>query len=262
MCIPSPVDRYRRRLARSQFYCTLAAVGGIWLLSRCRWHPQDLLFDFSVEHEVLFTMAVGHWLVAIWEDLQSASFLKSGLTAQDLQGVADPNEVLLRSYLVHHILAAGGYAAVLLLRACTGLAAFGLVFEIPVLLMNHREFAICAEEPPSWFKDIRQVDLFWTVLNVVFAIARGGPSIVYFYSLVYWMDDLHTLSREAQLVYHGMALFFTTLNYSLYSVFFTAWCRRDRQQVAAFLNRELDEFETGTSEKGRPTSTTMYCQLC
>ncbi|CAK0805133.1 unnamed protein product, partial [Prorocentrum cordatum] len=64
---PGPLEKYRRRLCRSQVYCALAVAGGAHLLSRCRWHPHDLLYEISMEHQVLFGMAVGHWATALWE---------------------------------------------------------------------------------------------------------------------------------------------------------------------------------------------------
>eukprot|EP00405_Crypthecodinium_cohnii_P032255 CAMPEP_0206522026 /NCGR_PEP_ID=MMETSP0324_2-20121206/66725_1 /ASSEMBLY_ACC=CAM_ASM_000836 /TAXON_ID=2866 /ORGANISM="Crypthecodinium cohnii, Strain Seligo" /LENGTH=99 /DNA_ID=CAMNT_0054016087 /DNA_START=25 /DNA_END=321 /DNA_ORIENTATION=- len=86
-------------------------------------------------------MAAGHWLAAMWEDCRCVAFLGAGADERLFDG-HDPNTFLAKAYLLHHMVAASGFMTILMLRCCTGLGAFGLLFELPVLLMNHRELAL------------------------------------------------------------------------------------------------------------------------
>ncbi|CAL1144355.1 unnamed protein product, partial [Cladocopium goreaui] len=220
ICSPTPVERYRRRLCRSQVYCSLAVLGGLRLLLGCRWSAQDLLYAYSDEHQVLFSMAIAHWLVSVWEDLQNwhlwhgldglevgetRTFLRGGLSAKDTQ---------------HHLVAAVAFACALRMRVCTGLAAFGLIFELPVLYMNHREFIVYAEQPVEWFQDIRQVELFWSTLILWWRLARGVPTMVYIYSLIFWSEDLARLSNKV-------------LNWALASTYLGAWQKKDLEVASS-----------------------------
>eukprot|EP00927_Polykrikos_kofoidii_P040825 TRINITY_DN34827_c0_g1_i1.p1 TRINITY_DN34827_c0_g1~~TRINITY_DN34827_c0_g1_i1.p1 ORF type:complete len:1003 (-),score=130.78 TRINITY_DN34827_c0_g1_i1:24-2645(-) len=178
-------------------------------------------------------MAAGHWIVAIWEDLSSFQFLSAGLVATDLHssGRLEPNDFLLRAYIWHHIIAASGYISILHLRSCVAVCTFGLIFEIPVLVMNHREFAIVADEIPKWFKKPVAVRLLWQYLVWSFVFARGFPHFVYFFSLLVWWKDLWALPTTEFVVYHMMALFFMLLNYSLFTVVLTRWNDADMRRA-------------------------------
>jgi len=233
LCNPSRRERYRRRLCRSQVYCAIATLSSIYLLSGCSWSAHDLLYDFSAAHQIFFSMAVGHWLVAIWEDVRNITFLSAGAGAHDVKGVVEPNIFLARAYLVHHGIAAAGFAGVMYFRTCTGIGCFGLVFELPVLMMNHREFAVFADTPPSWFHNQRDVDAFWHRLGLLFKVGRFGPSAVYVYSLIFWWDDLDKLSYQELYLYHGMAIFFTLLNWIFTCSFLATWETKDHEVAAA-----------------------------
>lgn len=241
ICSPTPVERYRRRLCRSQVYCSLAVLGGLRLLLGCRWSAQDLLYAYSDEHQVLFSMAIGHWLVSVWEDLQNWTFLRGGLSAKDTQNGGDPSYFLWQAYLVHHLVAAVAFACALRMRVCTGLAAFGLIFELPVLYMNHREFIVYAEQPVEWFQDIRQVELFWSTLILWWRLARGVPTMVYIYSLIFWSEDLARLSNKEAWTYHGMAIFFSVLNWALASTYLGAWQKKDLEVASSAAATEFEE---------------------
>lgn len=224
-----PVDKYRKRLCRSQVYCVIAVVVGVQLLIAGGLNPQALLFAFTQEHQVFFSMAVAHWLISVWEDMTCWTFLRAGLAAKDVEtpGVGEPSQFLLRAYVVHHVTAAVAFAIVLFLHACTGIGLFGLIFELPVLLMNHREFCVCADSPPTWFRDFMSIDSFWRTLTLFFVLGRGGPSLVYIYSIFFWSDDLQRLPSEEQFFFHFMSIFFTVLNYLLINTFLAAWSKKD-----------------------------------
>lgn len=229
------LDRYRRRLCRSQVYCALAAAGGVYLLfNQAAWTARDLLYSYSPEHRLLFSMAAGHWLVACWEDILCWRFLSGGLKAKDvMRSDASTNQgqelgtFFLRAYLVHHAVAAAIYLVVLCLHTCVSVATFGLVFEVPVLLMNHREFAVYADVPPAWFRDRARVEGFWNMLLRIFHVCRFGPSCVYVYSLFAWSDDISSLSSNQAALYHGAGVLFTALNVLLVFIVMDAWRAQD-----------------------------------
>lgn len=230
-CRPTPLDRYRRRLARSQVYNFIATCGGLHLLFSCRWDPAELISNFSKEHQILFSMAIGHWSVMIWEELRTASFLSAGIKSGDLDGVENPSDALASAYFWHHLAAIFVFASVLVLPACSGIAMAGLVFELPVLLMTHREFLVYAEKTPAWFLEYDNVDSFWDCLDTLFLAARGGATAVYVYSLVFWRDYLNTLPRNEYFIYHSMAIFFSVLNYFLSMTFLSIWGLDDRKKA-------------------------------
>eukprot|EP00929_Paragymnodinium_shiwhaense_P030450 TRINITY_DN17259_c0_g1_i1.p1 TRINITY_DN17259_c0_g1~~TRINITY_DN17259_c0_g1_i1.p1 ORF type:complete len:982 (-),score=195.92 TRINITY_DN17259_c0_g1_i1:184-3129(-) len=229
-----PLEKYRRRLCRSQVYCFLASVGGLHLLYyRCRWTAKDLLYGYSPEHEFLFAMAAAHWLVSVWEDASSWRYLSGGVGIKDFaDGSVDPNNILFYAYMVHHLAAGLGYVAIMYNRSCVGVGIFGLTFELPVLLMNHREFTVYADRPPDWFRSLDKVTSFWTLLGRTFLVARFGPSFVYFYSWLYWREDILALPTFEAMVYHGMALFFTGLNWVLFNTFLVLWMNLDKKKAS------------------------------
>mmetsp|Transcript_42859 Transcript_42859/g.100517 ORF Transcript_42859/g.100517 Transcript_42859/m.100517 type:complete len:983 (-) Transcript_42859:73-3021(-) len=231
----SSLDIYRRRLFRSQVYCFTCVVGAVLLLSRCRRFPHDLLFDFSLLHQVFFTMSSAHWFVSIWEDGRSRSYLKAGLTEKDVRlnvgAPIDLSRFLLHAYTVHHLIAGLGFAFIVFHKACTGVAVFGLLFELPVLLLNHREFLVLAEEPPAWWNEVEAVQKYWTGIILTFLTARFSPAIVYLYSIIAWRDDLRELSTSQTMVYHFMAIFFVVLNHQFFVIVMQGWYRHDLRRV-------------------------------
>lgn len=222
----SPLDRYRRRLCRSQVYCAIACTGGFHLFSECGFNPKDLIHTFSTEYQLLFSMAVGHWIVAIWEDAQCKSFLAAGMSTKVTRHGRDVGDFLAKAYMMHHVVAAWGFAMLLYLQVCTGIGIFGLIFELPVLLMNHREFAVCMDPRPKWLYDLQDLNRFWSWLTLFFGIGRVLPTLVYIYSLIFWIDELSLLSYTQLAMYHFMSLFFTALNYAL-NKFLGTWKKSD-----------------------------------
>eukprot|EP00930_Biecheleria_cincta_P045209 TRINITY_DN31168_c0_g1_i1.p1 TRINITY_DN31168_c0_g1~~TRINITY_DN31168_c0_g1_i1.p1 ORF type:complete len:956 (+),score=177.54 TRINITY_DN31168_c0_g1_i1:77-2944(+) len=238
---------YIGRLYRSQLYCCLAVAGGTRLLLRCHEFPADLLNDFALEHQVLFGMAFGHWMVSFWEDWNSGSCLAAGLDGKVLRGIRDPSAVLRQAYCLHHLVAALGYAALLQLHCLGAVGFLGLFFELPVLLLNRRELARCCSSDmysgkTSWLKEPADVQRHWRCTYFLFILARGGAAAVYVYSLIWWSQDLDSLSYAAKFVYHGMALFFFVLNYSFLSVL-DAWRCSDMDMASTHQTADEDEEE-------------------
>ena len=217
---------YARRLCRGQVYNVLAVLGAVRLFSRCRRLPDDLLNDWSEEHEVLFSMAVGHWVVSLWEDWRSDKFLARGLEKTSIRGCS-PRVFLLFSYSVHHVVAAGGYMPLLLLKRCHAVGSFGLLFELPVLLTTHRELALTADVAPWWLLEPASVSRYWNTVYLLFLVGRLVPATVYMYSLVNRAEHLRALPGAAMYTYHVMSLFFSLFS-NLFAVnVLESWRRRD-----------------------------------
>uniref|UniRef100_A0A7S1FK40 Cytochrome b5 heme-binding domain-containing protein n=1 Tax=Noctiluca scintillans TaxID=2966 RepID=A0A7S1FK40_NOCSC len=219
-------EMYARRLCRAQVYNALAVLGAVRLFSRCRRLPDDLLNDWSVEHQVLFSMAVGHWVVSFWEDWRSAKFLAGGLEKTSIRGCS-PHVFFLSAYSVHHVVAAGGYVALLLLKRCHAVGSFGLLFELPVLLTTHRELAMTADVAPRWLLEPVSVSRYWNAIYLLFLVGRLVPATVYMYSLVHWPEQVRALPSAAFYTYHFMSVFFSLLSYLFVINVLEAWRRRD-----------------------------------
>mmetsp|Transcript_21 Transcript_21/g.70 ORF Transcript_21/g.70 Transcript_21/m.70 type:complete len:995 (-) Transcript_21:73-3057(-) len=222
----STLQRYRCRLMRSQVYCAISTVASAYLLAQCGWNAFDLLHKFSPDHQLFFTMAVAHWMISIWEDMQCISLLGAGLDSEAV--LVDANIFLAQAYLTHHIVAGFGFYMINRLQGCTGIGAFGLLYELPVLMMNHREFAVLCDPRPAWMLEKAKMEEFWYRYKFAYVIGRIIPTIVYVYSLLSWRDDLALISWGEVLLYHFMAIFFTYLNYQLLNVL-NGWYASDNR---------------------------------
>jgi len=222
---PPETLRYVCRLQRSQVYCALACIGGAFLLARCRHWPTDALYDFTFEHQVLFSMAVGHWLVSSWEDIRSWRLLSTGLEGLSVPG-GDVALFLLRCYLVHHVAAALVYGILLLMQMCSAVGIFGLLYELPVLLTNRRDLALLLDTRPAWMMDPDRLSNHWTATCVLFFLGRFPPTFVYVYSLTWWRVELAALPFLVFLAYNIVAIFFSCLSF-LYvvNVLYSGWKR-------------------------------------
>eukprot|EP00913_Durusdinium_trenchii_P003974 g3681.t1 len=236
--VPRECGAYLRRLCRGQVYCLLSLAGAAKLM--LRWQqPEDLLFDFTWEHEMLFSMAVGHWLISLWEDLQCRSFLSGGLDSKALPGVRDPAGLLLKAFTLHHSMAALGYIALLHCQHVSAIGTLGLLFELPVLLLNRREILrlLCAGQRKWGERAV--VTNHWRYVYMLFLTSRGGSFVLYVYSLAWWQEHLARLDLAETCLLHGMAIFFGVLNYAFLTVL-DAWSRAD---AAAAVLPELEEEE-------------------
>eukprot|EP00927_Polykrikos_kofoidii_P075847 TRINITY_DN7232_c0_g1_i2.p1 TRINITY_DN7232_c0_g1~~TRINITY_DN7232_c0_g1_i2.p1 ORF type:complete len:1025 (-),score=160.95 TRINITY_DN7232_c0_g1_i2:317-3391(-) len=223
----TPKLAYVRRLKRSQVYCMIAVFAGFRLLWRCKQFPEDLLYDFCWEHQLFFTMAVAHWLVSIWEDRQCWTFLSGGLDERSLPWTNQPAEFLLCAYTIHHFVSAGVYIQILRLQRLSAVGIFGLLFEFPVLMLNSREIAMYSGYRYPWMSKLTAVKARWLKIHVAWAIFRGGPILVYLYSVQNWMPQLMALDRLERTTYHCIALFFMVINAAYWKVM-VAWSDHDK----------------------------------
>eukprot|EP00931_Biecheleriopsis_adriatica_P035093 TRINITY_DN20221_c0_g2_i2.p1 TRINITY_DN20221_c0_g2~~TRINITY_DN20221_c0_g2_i2.p1 ORF type:complete len:920 (-),score=184.62 TRINITY_DN20221_c0_g2_i2:230-2860(-) len=222
---------YVRRLCRRQVYACLALASAAILLLRL---PEDLLNDFSWEHQVVFAMATTHWIVSIWEESRCGRFLAGGLDSKALPGVRDPGTLLQQAYMLHHTVAALTYISLLLLGSVSAVGTLGLLFELPVLLLNHRELALLSGPGSArgrWLSDKMAVSQHWCFTYAFFVAARGGPAMLYVYSLVWCTQQLESLGTAETFIYHSTAIFFSLMNYASLALL-DAWARVDATAAA------------------------------
>mmetsp|Transcript_7459 Transcript_7459/g.17128 ORF Transcript_7459/g.17128 Transcript_7459/m.17128 type:complete len:961 (-) Transcript_7459:34-2916(-) len=261
---PRQRSAYLRRLCRSQVFCVLSLLGACRLILRWRRMPQDVFEDFTADHQVLFSMAFGHWVVSLWEDLKCSSFMAGGLDSKALPGVRDPSTLLRQGFLLHHLVAAASYVALLRLHRLGGVGALGLVFALPVLLLNRRELArVLGRQAPGsrWLFERDAVKEHWRFTYIFFWLARGGPLALYVYSVLWLQEALGELSTMEMLLYHGIACFFAGLNYAFLFVL-EAWSRADCAAAAMpelVEEEDMDPVEEGAKElPAEPEAATLH----
>lgn len=238
---------YLRRLCRRQLYCMLSLVAAVGLMIR----SQDFLLDFSWLHQVVFSMAFGHWAVSLLEDLSCSGFLGGGLDSKALPGIRDPLTVLFQGFLLHHLAAAAMYAALLCLHRPSCVGTLALLFELPVPLLTRRELSQISGHQSAfsrWMSQRSSVSEHWRFTYSFFVVGRGAPTALYVYSLLWFQDELSKLQQADLLLYHSASIFFSVWNYSFLSVL-DAWSRAD---MAAAAPQDLLE-ENGDLERTEPS---------
>lgn len=232
--IPRQCGAYLRRLCRGQVFCVMALAGAGKLMLHWK-SPEDLIFSFTWEHQMLFSMAAGHWMVSFWEDLQCRSFLAGGLDNKALPRVRDPAQLLLKGYSFHHAAAAVGYMALLHCQRISAVGTLGLLFELPVLLLNRRELLRLLWQR-RW-AERSAITEHWRFVYIFFLTSRGAAFALYAYALAWWQQQLANLDIMETCLLHSMAIVFALLNYAYLSIL-DAWSRQD---AAAAVLPEVEE---------------------
>eukprot|EP00929_Paragymnodinium_shiwhaense_P107541 TRINITY_DN7369_c0_g1_i3.p1 TRINITY_DN7369_c0_g1~~TRINITY_DN7369_c0_g1_i3.p1 ORF type:complete len:416 (-),score=81.17 TRINITY_DN7369_c0_g1_i3:102-1349(-) len=254
---------YVRKLRRMQLYCAVAAVAGIVLGVSCLFAEEPLvalLSTFGPVHQVFFTMAIAHWTVNIWEDWQTRALLSQGLSEEGFGGLAlfplnlccGPDKIMLCMYFVHHIASVFAYAYSLCTKKLGGVMVQGLLFELPVVLMLRRELAQASEEPPGWFRKPSRVRAHWCLTYVAFVAGRGPAEVLWLVSMLpgYGSRRLRQeLSEVDVVVYHTLAVFFTSINIRMFGLFF-CWHEQDATRAL-----ELWKEDNGITVSDKATET-------
>lgn len=238
---------YERRLRRSQLFACLASLGALHLLWAAQRWPEDLLFEFSLEHQSLFSMAVGHWVVSAWEDWKCRDSLGRALEKRALGCTGEPSAYLLKLYLSHHVVAIGGYLALLWLRRLAGIGAVGLLFELPVLLLNRRELALRRSPVPQWLRERVGVQGHWRQCYMLYVVGRGLPAALYAYAVLDSRHTLGELSLTELTVLHTLSLFFCAYNFLFLGVL-RAWARFDLDAAAREAMADCDNTGASSSD--------------
>jgi hypothetical protein len=133
-----------RRLIRSQVYCVSATILGTYLLATQYYSwPVSLLSYWGISNDLIFQMAVGHWLFSIVEDEMCGQAVIAQFTFLPGENRDNYYCAYMTGLIMHHCLTIFAYLWSLNTHYLAGLCVFGLMFEAPVILVNIRDlFAV------------------------------------------------------------------------------------------------------------------------
>mmetsp|Transcript_30770 Transcript_30770/g.57664 ORF Transcript_30770/g.57664 Transcript_30770/m.57664 type:complete len:324 (-) Transcript_30770:242-1213(-) len=248
---------YIGKLRRMICYCTAASAGGVILFIQsilAEAPTKSMLMGFGAAHQVLFWMAMGHWSIALWEDWRTRLFLGQGLKVDSGGGLAlfplnlccTPVQVMYGMYTLHHIATLLAYAYALWTYELAGVMVQGLMFELPVVFMLRRELGLAQDVLPEWLTQPWHARMHWRITYFAFLAGRGpaeGLWIISMLPLPYGRTMLEqTVSSQGLVVYHLLALFFTSLNIRILGLLF-CWHAQDVSRAESLqekLQRELE----------------------
>lgn len=224
---------HTRKLRRMMVYCAIASVVGLVLFARCFWSdylPEMMLAAYGPVYQVFFTMAVGHWLVTLWEDWRTRHFLAQGLDGREGGGLAlfplnlccTPAQVMHFMYVLHHVMTVCAYGFSLATGKLGGVMVQGMLFELPVIFMLRRELGVGSPKRPQWLLNPQAVNIHWCITYAAFAIGRLPAEALWILSMADGTAQEHLRAHFEQpprfnavageVLYHVLAVFFTSLN--------------------------------------------------
>lgn len=139
----------------------------------------------------------------------------------------------------HHLLAMFPFCWTLVTHELSGICLFGLLIELPVLLLNGRDFFVSFEVhlfgTVKWNKVY--VKWFWIIFQVVWHATRSASCVLYFVSLGVWRAQIHELlSPASRVIYHTLGILFNWLNFvllsSVLSLYFFEDLKRCRDSIS------------------------------
>lgn len=154
----------------------MAVITGAALV--LEYHSPEMLFEhFTWRHQVAFTSSVGHWVVAFAEESGDCTLLG-------------------RLYLLHHAIAATLFAFCLGTGHLSMVGVCGLLFELPVALLNIRQGLYIRQLLSA--VSISYLRGLWASTLIAAIVARGGPLVLYCVSRNVW-PLLWTSMPEAEI---------------------------------------------------------------
>ncbi|CAJ1453452.1 unnamed protein product [Effrenium voratum] len=195
----------------------------MFLVSAFQAEPvKSMLMSFGPVQQFFFWMAVGHWITALWEDWRTRSFLHQGLTSNSAGGLAffplnlccSSAQVMYCMYTAHHVVTVFAYLYTLATYQLGGVMVQGLIFELPVMFMLRRELGNAQHELPGWLQHERSTSRHWRLTYLMFFAGRGIAEVLWVMSMLPGHSGTlqDCLSDASLVVYHTLAVFFTSLN--------------------------------------------------
>eukprot|EP00927_Polykrikos_kofoidii_P038961 TRINITY_DN3339_c1_g1_i1.p1 TRINITY_DN3339_c1_g1~~TRINITY_DN3339_c1_g1_i1.p1 ORF type:complete len:1071 (-),score=125.67 TRINITY_DN3339_c1_g1_i1:124-3234(-) len=168
-----PLSRRRgrwRHLARAQVYNVVVVSAGIFLAAEYQ-SVRDLHRHFTKRHQLAFTCAIGHWLVAFVEH----SLCPAGLG------------ILKELHVLHHALAACVFALCLWTQRMSAVGTGGLLFELPVIFENIlASLRWCNSLAALKAEHLR---VLWDITLDAVVLGRFLPLLIYAYLMLYWQEE-------------------------------------------------------------------------
>lgn len=183
-----------------------------------------VLFLTLLPFKVIFSAALCHWSVTLYEDwVHWAELPVEGLTWL----VGSDRELawwLGCGYTIHHLASVFTYGYLLFTpgHQLGALGCFGLGFEVPLVLLNLREVVLqISQRPLSW--SVSQLYCFYAFVAALIIVFRAIPIVMYIHSVLFWMDELMAeLNSCDWYVYHTSGILFLVL--SVYWVLLVLMC--------------------------------------
>jgi len=257
------IDFYVRKLRRMQCYCVISSIAGVVLFTETFFHEEPLtqmLNSFGPIHQVLFTMAIAHWVINMWEDWETRGFLGQGLKGDEGGGMAlfplnlccSPSGVMLTMFFVHHSFAAIVYTYSLATHELGGVMVQGFLYELPVNFMLRRELAHAGKETPGWLRSKIGVNTHWFLQYGTFLLGRSPATCLWLVSIVpgYGSERLSRMGFGTMtlFIYHSMAIFFTVLNIRIVGLY-AVWHMEDDAMALKW-----EKAKQGAKEVATPSS--------
>jgi hypothetical protein len=128
--MPKTKKDYFCRLCRSEIYYTLASVAGTVLLAKVR-SVNDLLFLWSHEHQLYFSIGAASWTLSCWEDYKGRQYLSDAAQLDNVQEWGREwneeawKDAMKLAFACHHILTLFAYGFILYSGTLSSLGAIG-----------------------------------------------------------------------------------------------------------------------------------------
>lgn len=121
--------------------------------------------------------------------------------------------------MCHHIITIFAYGFSYYTHYLGGLCMFGLIFEIPIVILNIRDIIACFNQellyPWKYCHKIVFI-IYSNVIIILFVITRFGPCLLWPLSLFIWRNELFQLPLYVQLIYHSLGMSISYINITIY----------------------------------------------
>ena len=229
------------RLIRSQLYCIASTAAGFYIIWDFSDWPNDLLHLWKPHYEIIFEISASQWIWSLVEDMLCRDQIVAHMIIPPGQE-RDLYESFSQGLFYHHLFTIFAFSWSLCTHKLSGLCAFGLLFEAPVLLMNLRDiFASFYHELQGfpynsvWCRCFGGMgfQLYAFVLGTVFIFVRGGACSLWPISLVIWRSQLSTLPIGSQVVYHLLGIAFCYVNAVVFFTYLIRYLMEDLVRMKA-----------------------------
>lgn len=162
-----------------------------------------------------FEMAVAHWLLACFEDGRSGEEVIGHMTVAENARRGRYVEYM-NGLTVHHILTICAYSWCLFTHKLSGLCVFGLLFELPIIILNARDI-IASFSNWNVFNDTKQpiadkmFYLIWIPILLTWHSTRTAACLLWPLSLIIWRPELTTVPIVSRVVYHFLGMPFQSM---------------------------------------------------
>eukprot|EP01035_Chromulina_nebulosa_P026053 gene26054-34054_t len=229
------------RLIRSQLYCIFSTVAGLYIIRDFSDWPHDLLHLWKPHYEIIFEISASQWIWSLAEDMLCGEQVVAHMIIPPGQE-RDLYENFSQGLFYHHLFTIFAFSWSLCTHKLSGLCAFGLLFEAPVLLMNMRDiFGTFHHELQGfpynsiWCRCFGGMgfQLYAIFVGVLFIVVRGGACSLWPVSLVIWRSQLSTLSIGSQIVYHLLGIAFCYVNTVVFFTYVIRYLMEDLVRMKA-----------------------------